>query len=245
MRAVVERQRDPAGVRAASAAASSAAAAHGADGGEQVTDHVADDRAKACATHRSTDARRGAAAEPQLDEWLADPALRRRGTGARAPPSADRLWRAAREVSLSDTALLGRLVRWRIPGLAPDTTYDGLFREPPFMVLEEGERMLVSGLVGRIWTLRRDYPRLRTPDEFRELVAARHRPGACSRTGRSRSTSGARRSRPRCAWSRSAPRGRIGLAAVRPLVRSFQQLVGSDGISAAVRRAERGERGDR
>jgi hypothetical protein len=39
--------------------------------------------------------------------------------------------------------------------------------------------------------------------------------------------------------------GRIGLAAVRPLVRSFQQLVGSDGISAAVRRAERGERGDR
>ena len=33
--------------------------------------------------------------------------------------------------------------------------------------------------------------------------------------------------------------GRLGVAAVRPVVRAFQQLVASDGISAAVRRAER------
>ena len=34
------------------------------------------------------------------------------------------------------------------------------------MVLEEGEDGLVSGLVGRIWTLRRDYPQLSDAEEF-------------------------------------------------------------------------------
>jgi len=32
--------------------------------------------------------------------------------------------------------------------------------------------------------------------------------------------------------------GRVGLAAVRPLVSTFHNLVGSEGIEAAVRRAE-------
>jgi hypothetical protein len=179
-------------------------------------------------------------AEPQLDEWIDDPALRVRHR-RESTASADELWQAAREVPLSDTALLGRLVRWRIPGLAREATYDALFREPPFVILEEGERMLVSGLAGRIWTLRRDYPRLSTPDEFR----------AWSQGGTARVVF--------AHWSRQLAdgratlasevrvqpigvQGRIGLAAVRPLVRSFQQLVGSDGITAAVRRAERSGR---
>jgi hypothetical protein len=34
--------------------------------------------------------------------------------------------------------------------------------------------------------------------------------------------------------------GRVGVAAVRPLVQRFGHLVGSDGLAAAVRRAERG-----
>ncbi len=34
-------------------------------------------------------------------------------------------------------------------------------------------------------------------------------------------------------------RGRVGLAAVRPIVRRFGPLVGSEGIAAAVRSAER------
>jgi hypothetical protein len=33
--------------------------------------------------------------------------------------------------------------------------------------------------------------------------------------------------------------GRLGVSAVRPLVRAFGGLVGSEGIGAAVRRAER------
>src|SRR5437588_390820 len=75
---------------------------------------------------------------------------------------------AASAVALSDTQRLGRLVRWRIPGLARGLSYDDLFRHPPFIVLEEDECALVSGLVGRIWTLRRDYPRLGSAQEFAE-----------------------------------------------------------------------------
>jgi hypothetical protein len=65
------------------------------------------------------------------------------------------------------TGPLGRLVRWRIPGLPGGVTYAELFAAPPFTVLDEGDRWSVSGLAGRIWTLRRDYPRLDGAGAFR------------------------------------------------------------------------------
>ena len=174
---------------------------------------------------------------PDLDKWLADPALRV-AHSRQSDASPDRLWEAAQAVRLSDTAVLGRLVRRRIPGLARSEGFDALFREPPFMVLEEGERMLVSGLVGRIWTLRRDYPTLSSPAEFRDWSQ-----GGSARVvianwvqagddGRSTLAAEAR-------VEAIGARGRLGVSAVRPLVRSFGHLIGSDGINAAVRRAER------
>ena len=75
----------------------------------------------------------------------------------------DDLWRTANGVRLTDTRTLGRLVRWRIPGLQANLTYGELFRDYPFTVLDEGERHLLAGLCGRIWTLARDYPRLDGP----------------------------------------------------------------------------------
>ncbi len=175
--------------------------------------------------------------KPDLDQWLPDPSLRVHHSRD-STVSPDALWDAARSVALSDTALLGRLVRWRIPGLARDTTFDTLFREPPFSVLAEGEHALVSGLVGRIWTLRRDYPQLDSPQAFcdwsergtaRVLLAN----WALEREdGRSSLVSEAR-------VQALGSQGRVGLAAVRPVVRAFQNLVGSEGIGAAVRRAER------
>src|SRR5450755_2547321 len=95
---------------------------------------------------------------PDLDAWLPEPALRvSHRRPSRASP--DELWAAATQVRLNDTGLLGRLVG--------DEGFDALFREPPFTVLQDDERTLVSGLVGRIWTLRRDYPQLKGPGEFR------------------------------------------------------------------------------
>ena len=101
-----------------------------------------------------------------LDAWLAEPAVRthHRRSAPAAPPT---LWQAATTLPLSETRTLGRLVRWRIPGLARDLTYGELFRAYPFTVLDEGEHHLVTGLCGRIWTLARDYPQLDGPEAFR------------------------------------------------------------------------------
>jgi hypothetical protein len=103
--------------------------------------------------------------DARLDDWLARPMVctHHRRTAATDP---DTLWEAATHVRLSDTGRLGRLVRWRIPGLSPDLTYHEMFRNYPFAVLEEGERFLVAGLCGRIWTLARDYPRLEGAEAF-------------------------------------------------------------------------------
>jgi hypothetical protein len=176
-------------------------------------------------------------AAPNLDAWLPDPALRvihRRESSV----SAAELWQAAREVRLSETARLGRLVRWRIPNLARNLVYDDLFRQPPFLVLEEGEHALVSGLVGRIWTLRRDYPALDTPQAFADWSKGGTARVVIANWAMERSGGGSTL----VAEARVEPigaQGRLGVAAVRPVVRAFQNLVGSDGINAAVRRAER------
>ncbi|HTP19460.1 MAG TPA: hypothetical protein VMJ65_07645 [Solirubrobacteraceae bacterium] len=175
---------------------------------------------------------------PDLDHWLPKPSMRvahRRETDA--PP--ERLWEAARTVRLADTRRLGRIIRWRIPGLAPDISFDEMFRNQPFIVLTETEEQtLMSGLVGRIWTLRRDYPRLSDPEEFREWSA-----GGTARVlfanWIEQTPSGRTALRSEVRVEAIGAQGRIGVAAVRPLVGAFSNLIGSDGIEAAVRRAER------
>jgi hypothetical protein len=175
-------------------------------------------------------------AAPDLDKWLPHPALRvihHRESSV----SAAQLWRAAHEVRLSETAMLGRLVRWRIPGLARDEGYDDLFRQPPFMVLEEGEHALISGLVGRIWTLRRDYPELGSAEEFMQWSRGGTARVVIANWATDRDHGGSVLT----AEARVEPvgaQGRLGVAAVRPVVRAFQNLVGSEALNAAVRRAE-------
>lgn len=173
---------------------------------------------------------------PQLDTWLADPAVRiAHARSSRA--SARDLWAAAQEIELGQTRMLGRLIRWRIPGVPGSTRFDALFRQPPFMVLDEPEHTLISGLVGRIWTLRRDYPTLEDPEEFQAwseagtakvLFAHWVEPGE--------GTGALMRSETRV--KAFGAQGRVGLASVRPLISGFQQLVASDALALAVRRAE-------
>lgn len=176
--------------------------------------------------------------KPELDHWLSEPTMRvahRRESTA----TPERLWEAARTVRLDDSGMLGRLIRLRIPGLPTGMSFDEMFHRPPFIVLaEDDDGALASGLVGRIWTLRRDYPQLRAPEEYEEwdqsgtakvLFATWIEPGSADRTAL-------------CSEVRVRSigvQGRIGVAAVRPLVSAFQQLVGSEGIAAAVRLAER------
>jgi len=176
------------------------------------------------------------AARPDLDAWMPDPAVRiaHRRQSTAAP---EQLWASAQGIRLSQTRMLGRLVRWRIPGTPAEISFDELFRQHPFTVLDESDVLLVSGLAGRIWTLRRDYPRLEGAAGYREW----------SRSGTARVLF--------ANWVETDPgggaalhsetrvevfgvQGRIGLASVRPLIRAFQQLIWSDAMAAAVRRAE-------
>lgn len=173
---------------------------------------------------------------PTMDRWLANPALR---VAHRRPSRADpaSLWQAARTVKLSQTQLLGRLVRWRIPGTPAELAFDELFRRPPFLVLEEGEHSLLAGLVGRIWTLRRDYPELHGPHEFSEWKAGGTARVLFAHWAEADANGGAAL----CSEVRVqvfGGQGRVGLATVRPLVRAFQHLIGTEGITAAVRLAE-------
>jgi hypothetical protein len=146
---------------------------------------------------------------------------------------------------LRDAARLGRLVRWRIPGTSPDQSFEELFGSPPFIALERGERASVSGIVGRIWTIRRDYPRLTDPAQFRDwsqsgtvrvLFANWVQPAADE--GGSALVAEVR-------VQAFGVQGRVGLAMVRPLIAAFQDLIGSDGLEAAVRLAGTGRQPDR
>jgi hypothetical protein len=147
----------------------------------------------------------------------------------------ERLWEAARTVRLRDTRMLGRLVRWRIPGMPADISFDEMFRHPPFLVLDDQPDLaLISGLVGRIWTLRRDYPQLTDPEEFRGWA----KPGTARVLFANWIEDDALVSETRV--QAFGVQGRLGLRAVGPLIRAFQNLIGSDGMEAAVRLAEQG-----
>ncbi len=172
----------------------------------------------------------------ELDDWLDRPAIRvthRRASTA----SPEALWAAARTLGLDESPVLGRLVQWRIPDTPRGLAFDQLLREPPFLVLAERERALVSGLVGRIWTLRRDYPALRDAAQFRDWSqrgTARVVIAICAVEDR---RGGALAVEARV--QALGPQGQVGVAAVRPLVRGFQHLIGTEALRAAVRRAER------
>lgn len=173
---------------------------------------------------------------PTLDAWLPDASVRtrHRRTAATGP---DELWAAAAQIRLSDTRRLGRMVRWRIPGLEPTLRYHELFRGYPFVVLEESEHELVSGLCGRIWTLARDYPQLPDADAFAGWsepgtvrVAFAHRV-ASDRNGRAEIVSEAR-------VQPVDGRARVRLKAVWAVLGRFEPLVAAEPLTLAVRRAE-------
>ena len=157
-------------------------------------------------------------------------------TAAAAP---DALWQAARDLRLSDTRTLGRLVRWRIPGLGRELTYGELFRAYPFTVLDEGERHLLAGLCGRIWTLARDYPRLDGPDSFARWAE----PGTVRVLFGHWVEETADGGAELVSEARVAPVDRsaaMRLRALWRLIGPFERLVGAEAIVAATARSARG-----
>lgn len=167
----------------------------------------------------------------ELDYWLADPVLRTRHRREAAAP-ADLLWEAAGRVTLSQSHVIGRIARWRIPGLPGDPTFREMFRSEPFTPLAEGDGWSLSGLCGRIWNRRRDFTVLADPQDFRTW----RRPGTArvllahwvEPTGADRS---ALVSEVRVdTVDRQA---RIGLRLVRPLIAASEHLIGSEPLAIA------------
>jgi hypothetical protein len=171
-----------------------------------------------------------------LDAWLPDPQIRTlHRRDARAP--ADELWHAAETVQVCDAPTLGRIVRWRIPGTPRDLPFRDVFRRYPFTVLEEGEHWSISGLCGKIWTLRRDYPRIESAEEFvswdrpdtaRVLFAHWVEENGAGATLVSE--------------SRIEPvdrRARLRTRALWTTLGRFERLIGGEAMRLAARRAER------
>lgn len=174
----------------------------------------------------------------RLDRWLPQPAIR---THHRRASVVDptRLWSSALTLRLSDTQLLSRLIRWRIPATSPDQSFDELFRTYPFTVLEEDEGLLISGLCGRIWTLARDYPDLAGPEAFRDWDRSGTVRVLFANWVERREDDQAElvsEARVQPVDSRAARRLRVLWALVGP----FEGLVDTEALKAAVRRAENG-----
>jgi hypothetical protein len=112
-----------------------------------------------------------------------------------------------------------------------------LFRQYPFSVIVRGARWSVSGTCGRIWTVRRDYPRIDGAKDFlawdepgtaRVLLAhwiegnGQGRSALVSET-RIKPVDGQARLRIRALWA---------------LVGHFEPLIGREGLRRAAQRAE-------
>lgn len=177
---------------------------------------------------------------PNLDRWVPDPQIRTRHRRVSSSASADVLWAAANAVRLEQTGTIGRLVRWRIPGVPWSQTFAGMLAADPFIVLDAGERHAVSGLVGRIWTVARDYPELDGPEAFLAWDAAR--------TVRVVIANWVERDEDSGGWAlvseaRVAPTDRVAsmrLKALWILVGPFERLIGAEPLALAIKGAEGG-----
>jgi hypothetical protein len=173
---------------------------------------------------------------PDLDRWLSDPAV---ATSHRRESSASvaALWQAADAVRLRDSRLLGRLVALKISGVDSHTTFATMFRTPPFVLLEEGPAFALSGLCGRIWTVRGELGRLTSPEDFRNW----REPGTArvlfAHWAQARERGSTLHSEVRVATVDR--RATLYMRALEPFIAAFQGLVGREALALAVRRAER------
>jgi hypothetical protein len=174
---------------------------------------------------------------PDLDHWIADPRIRTRHRRVSAA-SPDALWSAANSVRLEQTGTIGRLVRWRIPGVPWSQTFAGMLAADPFIVLDAGEHHAVSGLVGRIWTIARDYPRLAGPEDFLAWDAARTVKVVIAHWVERDPDSGGTAI---VSEARVAPTDRVASARMKALwivVGPFERLIGAEPLALAVKGAE-------
>jgi hypothetical protein len=171
-----------------------------------------------------------------LDRWLPEPVLRTRHR-RESPATATELWESAATVRLSDCRVLGRLIRIRIPGLRASLSFDELFRSAPFNLLEEGATYTLSGLCGRIWTVRDDFALLSQPSEFPNWNAPGMVRVLFASWAEATESGSALVSEVRiAAVDRKAA---LYVRALKPFIAAFQGLVATEPLQIAAQRAAR------
>lgn len=170
-----------------------------------------------------------------LDLWLPDPAVRTHHR-REAAVEVTVLWAAAQTIRIGESRVLGRLVRWRIPGTRPEQTYREMFTSDPFVLLDEGEQHMFAGVCGKIWAARPALATLADRDEF----SAWRVPGTArvlfamwvAPTASGAALFSEVRVEPVDRDARARMRG------IWPLISRFQGLIGTEPLRLAVRRAE-------
>ena len=114
-------------------------------------------------------------------------------------------------------------------------TFDELFHGAPFNVLEEGPTYVLSGLCGRIWTVRGDFTALARPTDF----VTWHVPGTVrvlfANWAVATGSGSALVSEVRIAAVDR--RAALYLRALEPFIGAFQGLVATEPLRIAARRA--------
>jgi hypothetical protein len=170
-----------------------------------------------------------------LDLWVPDPAVRTRHRRTATVDGAA-LWAAAQTVRIGESGVLGRLVRWRVPGTRPEQTYRELFTTDPFLVLDEGEEHLFAGLCGKIWAARPALATLGDRSEFRDWCVPGTARVLFAQWVAPESSGAALFSEVRVELvDRDA---RALMRRIWPLISRFQGLIGAEPLRLAVRRAE-------
>jgi hypothetical protein len=167
--------------------------------------------------------------------WLPDPTVRTHHRREAAVDGAT-LWAAAQTVRIGESTVLGRLVRWRIPGTRPEQTYLEMFTSDPFIVLDEGEQHLFAGLCGKIWAAR---PRVVTLGDRSEFLEWREAGTArvlfaqwVAAAGSGAALFSEVRVEPVDLDARARMRG------IWPLISRFEGLIGTEPLRLAAHRAE-------
>jgi hypothetical protein len=173
----------------------------------------------------------------QVQDWL--PGCHARLHHARpSTATPDELWEAAQTVRLADAPRLCRLIRWRLGrhAPAPGTTFEEFFRTGIFMLLEEGERLYISGVAGKIWAPSSDYAQFETAGEYREY-RRRGTAKVVLRTEVREHERGSQIEYEARVWC-SDRRTQLIFRPFWAVVYPFARFIYSEGFAAAVRRAE-------
>ena len=158
---------------------------------------------------------------------------------SRATP--ERLWQAARTVPVRETRTLRPIIAWRLGRYAPsgDAPVRDVLAAHPFHLLAEDGMVSVSGLAGKLWTLGDSFVRFESPDAFRAWAEPGYCKVAVRHEVRAAAGGGAEIASDVRIWCTDR-RAQLMFRPYWAFIGPFSRFIGSELLSAATRRAERG-----